>query len=362
MTSVYVASTERFVGKSAVCAALLEQFRGAGYRIGYMKPVSVSAIPSETGAADEDARLMRELFDLPESPETIAPVLATPRVIDGVLRGDQHDFRAAVQQAHERISENRDIVVLEGVNTWAEGALLHLSAHEVSELLDAPVLLVSRYHTTLVADAIVSVQRYLQDRLLGVILNQVPEAQVDFVRSSFAPFLEREGVPVLGVVPDDPQLGGISVAELAEALGATVVGPGDQNRLVEHLMIGAMGADTALQFFRRQPNKAVITGGDRVDLQIAALETSTSCLVLTGNIRPAATVLDRAAQRDVPVIMVPGDTLSVVQRAEGLFGHMRFGRGETHTRFSRLAGANVDIQRIIGLLKLSPPNSGTGSQ
>src|SRR3954469_14873235 len=136
MPSVYVASTETFVGKSAVCAALLAQFRNAGYRVGYMKPVSVSAVPSETGAADEDAQLMRRLFDLQADRDTIAPVLATPRVIDAVLRGERRDSSAEVRQAYDRIATDSDIVVLEGVNTWFEGALLNLSAQEVSEMLD----------------------------------------------------------------------------------------------------------------------------------------------------------------------------------------------------------------------------------
>ena len=355
MTSVYLASAETFVGKSAVCAALLEQFRTIGYRIGYMKPVSVTATQSETGAADEDAQTMRRIFDLPDAPEVIAPVLATPRVIDSLLRGKQpRDFRADVERAYEQVAANRDVVVLEGVNTWAEGAFLRLSAHEVSEMLDVPVLLVARYSSALAADPIMAVQRYLGARLLGVILNQVPRAQLDFVSDIFAPFLENAGVPVLGVIPDDPQLGAVNVAELTEELSATVASEGDPNRLIEHLTIGAMGADTALQFFRRKPNKAVITGGDRADLQIAALETSTSCLVLTGNVRPAQTVLDRAAQRGVTVLTVTGDTMSVVQRAEGLLGRMRFGRGETHARFSQLAADNIDMQRLIGLMKLPP--------
>ena len=94
--------------------------------------------------------------------------------------------------------------------------------------------------------------------------------------------------------------------------------------LVEHLLIGAMGADAALSHFRRRTNKAVFTGGDRVDLQLAALETSTSALVLTGNIRPAASVIDRAEDRQVPIILVTDDTLTTVERAEGIFGHIRF--------------------------------------
>lgn len=49
--------------------------------------------------------------------------------------------------------------------------------------------------------------------------------------------------------------------------------------MVEHLMIGAMDVDSALTYFRRKPNKAVITGGDRPDIQLAALETSTKCTI-----------------------------------------------------------------------------------
>jgi BioD-like phosphotransacetylase family protein len=354
MASVYIASTETFVGKSALCAALLAQLRDAGYRVGYLKPVSVTAVPGEEGAADEDAQLMRRLFNLPDAPEMLAPVLATPRVIDAVLRGEQPDFAARVRRAYEHISADRDVVVLEGVNTWAEGELLNLSAQTVSEMLDAPVVLISRYRSPLAVDAIVSVHHYLRDRLVGVIFNQVSEAQAPFVQDVVAPFLEQRGVSVLGVIPDDPQLEAVSVAELVDQLNATIAVQGDQQRLVEHLMVGAMGADTALQFFRRQPNKAVITGGDRVDLQIAALETSTSCLVLTGNVRPAPTVVDRATQRGVAVLLVPGDTLSVVQSAEGLFGRLRFGRGATYARFSQLAAQQLDIPRLIKLLKLPP--------
>jgi BioD-like phosphotransacetylase family protein len=40
-------------------------------------------------------------------------------------------------------------------------------------------------------------------------------------------------------------------------------------------MVGAMSAENALSYFRRKAHKVVITGGDRPDIQLAALETST---------------------------------------------------------------------------------------
>ncbi len=356
MTSLYVASVEASVGKSAVCAALLQQFRDAGYTTGYMKPVSVTAVPTETGTVDEDVLLMRRLFDLAESPETLAPVLATPRVIEQVVRGEKPNYHERVRAAYDQIAADRDLVILEGVNTWAEGAMLHLSADDVSELLDARLLLVAHYRSLLSIDAIMAVRQYLHEPLIGVVLNQVVPEQVDFVRNTVVPFLEASGIPVFGVLPADPRLSTVGVAELAEALNATIVVPDTQNRTIESLAVGAMGVDTALQFFRRKANKAVITGGDRADLQLAALETSTSCLVLTGDVQPARQVVDRAQQRGVAVLVARGDTLSIVQQAEGLFGRLRFGRGDTQARFAELAAANIDITRLIDALKLSPPH------
>ncbi len=65
-----------------------------------------------------------------------------------------------------------------------------------------------------------------------------------------------------------------------------------------------MTASRAISYFRRCPNKAVITGGDRHDVQLA-LEISTRCLILTGNQEPSA---------------VEPDTLTAVQVTEQIFG------------------------------------------
>ncbi|GIV93113.1 MAG: hypothetical protein KatS3mg056_1822 [Chloroflexus sp.] len=102
-------------------------------------------------------------------------------------------------------------------------------------------------------------------------------------------------------------------------------------------MIGAMGAEASLSFFRRRANKAVITGGDRSDLQLIALQTSTNALVLTGNIRPTMQVMDRAAELEVPIILVADDTLSTVDRAERLFGQSPLPPGSETAPLYRIA-------------------------
>jgi uncharacterized protein len=351
MATLYVASTETFVGKSAVCVGLLERARADGLSIGYMKPVSVSVTRTEDATIDEDAAFVRRHFNLPDPLERLAPVPLTQNAVERVLRGQGPDFAKQLRDAYLSVSSGRDFVVLEGANHWAEGSLVDLSADEISDTLQAPVLLVSHYRTTLAVDAILAVQRYLGDRLVGVLINQVDGQQLEFVKSRVVPYLEQRGIPVFGILARDAQLAGMTVADLHEHLGGQLIGQQAwTNRIIEHLMIGAMGAESALSHFRRRANKALITGGDRSDLQLAALETSTSALVLTGNIRPAARVIDVAEDREVPIIVVADDTITAVERAEAVFGRIRFKQEAKIQRFTGLMNEHFDFQRLYDKL------------
>lgn len=347
MATLYVASTETFVGKSATCIGLLRRAQRDGFSIGYLKPVSVSVKRTEEAALDEDAAFIKEHFKLTDAQDKLAPVLLTQGNIEQMMRGQGPDYVRRLRDAYLDVSRDKDFVVLEGANNWAEGALVELTADQVSDMLQAPVLLVSRYRGTLTIDTILAVQRYLGDRLLGVIINQIPEPQLDYVNTRIKPFLDKRRVPVYAALTLDPQLAGVSVADLHEHLGGQVIGQQEwMEKSIEHMMIGAMGVDAALSHFRRRPNKAVFTGGDRSDLQLAALETSTAALVLTGNVRPAPTVIDRAEERQVPIILLADDTLTAVERAEEIFGQVRFKQRAKIERFTALLDQHFDFERL----------------
>lgn len=354
MATLYVASTETFVGKSASCVGLIDRARRDGLMVGYMKPVSVSVTRTETQVLDEDADFIRRHFDLPDPVDRIAPVLVTQGVVEQIMRGQAADFSKRLRDAYVGVSRDKDLIVLEGANTWAEGSIVDLSADQVSDILQAPVLMVARYRSVLTLDAILAVQRYLGDRLLGVLINQIEEPKLDFVHARVAPFLEQHGVPVFGMLPEDAKLAGVTAADLHEFIGGQLIGQLEWcTKLIENLMIGAMGPESALSHFRRRTNKAVITGGDRADIQMAALDTSTSALVLTGNLRPSAKVLDRAEDRQVPIILVADDTMTTVDRAEAIFGHIRFKQAGKIQRFIELLDRSFDYQRLYDKLGLS---------
>ncbi len=153
------------------------------------------------------------------------------------------------------------------------------------------------------------------------------------------------------MVPRDDLLGAITVRELAEHLPAKLLCCEKAvDELIVHFVIGAMGVASAAKYFRQLPDKAVITGGDRPDIQLAALQTATKAIVLTGNIYPSAVIVNRAQQLGVPLLLAPHDTLATVERIEQTVGRLRVREEAKITRARALFEKNVDIKRIRAVI------------
>jgi BioD-like phosphotransacetylase family protein len=325
-----------------------------GFRIGYMKPISTGARLA-AGLVDEDAEFFKQTFDLPDSLEDMVPIGIAPRMVEAILKGEASDnFGAKLKLAYDRIAEGRDVVVLEGGCNLREGYLIGLPTAHVAEMLEACALVVVKFNDDLqVLDDALTARKRLGDRLLGVVLNAIPRQHMPFVQELVKPALEERGVPVLAVLPQERLLLSISVGELAGFLsGKVLCGADKMDELVEHLMVGAMSVDSALTYFRRKPNKAVITGGDRPDIQLAALETSTKCLILTGNLRPSPIILGRAEEVGVPMILVRQDTLSAVEIIERFFGKTRFHQDKKVQRFEEMLEDRFDFETLYAGLGL----------
>jgi BioD-like phosphotransacetylase family protein len=346
--SIYVTSTQHFSGKSALCVGLLRRFRHDGLAVGYMKPVSTTARIVGERVIEEDTQFIKSTFDLSDSLDTMVPVILTDKRLAEVLAGDEQDFAAVVQSAYDKIARDKDIVVLEGGGNLREGWIVNLAPPHVSDLLGAGELVVVPYRNDLqLVDDLITARVRLGDSLLGGLVNSVPKHRLDFVDSQVKPFVERHGVPIFAILPRERVLLSTSVEELREGLGGELLcGHDAVEELVEHLMIGAMSSDSALTYFRRKPNKAVITGGDRSDIQLAALETSTKCLILTGNLRPSPLIIGRAEELGIPIILTRQDTITVVEIIEAFFGKTRFHQEKKVEHFERLLGERMDFDRL----------------
>ncbi len=347
MANLYVTSAETFSGKSALCIGLGVRFRGDGFKAGYMKPVNVNCRLREGLPYDDDVVFAKDIFDMPEPPTLIGPVALTPAKLEQQLRGPETGYEQQFMEAYTRLSSGRKVMVLEGGRSWREGYVAGLSARRVVKLVDAQVLIVLKYDNTLLADRALAAQDYFGPALMGIMINETPRSRADHVKEVILPFLRRHDLNVLGILPKDTMLAAPTVAELTDALHAEILcNPEHSGDLVEQMMVGAMSAEAALTYFRRIPNKAVVTGGDRADIQLAALETSTRCLILTGHLYPSPVVLNRADELGVPVLLADLDTLTATEVVEGLLGRGRVQMPQKIDRFTALLNENFDFASL----------------
>lgn len=344
-----IGSTEDYSGKSTVLLGLGRQFAHRQIPIAYGKPLGT--LPGENDGIDEDVRLAAEILNLP--PERMGPTLAfldEASILRRLSGEDRTDYRAALQNY---ATAGGDLTLVEGAGALDEGRLFGLSVPELATTLGAAVMLVVRYDPTLCVERILAAQALLGEHLIGIAFNNVPDRARATLEQAIAPFLEAQGIPILGVLPCSALLRSVSVAELVKQLDAEVLCRPDRlDLMVEDLKIGAMNVNSALKYFRKGNNMAVVTGGDRADIQLAALETSTHCLILTGQMPPDPTIVSRAEDMEVPILSVALDTLTTVEIIDRAFGQVRLREPAKVHCVEQLMGEYFDFDRLLGQLGL----------
>jgi BioD-like phosphotransacetylase family protein len=351
---LYIASVDSFSGKSLTALAIGLELAGAGYRVGYFKPLGT--LPREVGkvTTDEDAHFISERLNPGAPLEAICPVLLGPELTQRALSGSIGDLPGRVRAAYQRVAEGRDIVLVGGIGDLSRGSLLGLSAPQVADLLGARAIVLAKLTAEPMVETAFLARRLFGERLGGVVFNFVGPDQQESLEGALGRYLEKQGIAVLGAIPRDDLLGAMTVRELTEHLPAKLLCCEKAlDNLIVHFVIGAMGVASAAKYFRQIADKAVITGGDRADIQLAALQTATKAVVLTGNIYPSAPIVARAQQLGVPLLLAPHDTLTTVDRIEALSGRLRVRESAKVERARSLFDKHVDISRIMEIAGLA---------
>lgn len=347
-----VGSLEANAGKSATVLGLASQLRSLGLPIVYGKPLG-NCIGSKNGqGGDADVEFIASTLELP--PESLLPTimcLDSQKIETRLLGKDRTDYQQLLE-IYSQVSSD-SLVLLEGPGTLAEGSLFDLSLLQMGTVISAGVLLVVRFNLEETIDELLSAKERLGDRLVGVLINDITTIELEIFDQTIVPFLEAQGVPVLGRLPRSNLLQSVSVFELVQQLEAEVLCRPDRlDLMVESLRIGAMNVNSALKYFAKGENMAVVTGGDRADIQLAALETSTQCLVLTGHIPPSDMILNRAEELEVPILSVDKDTLTTVEIIDRTFGKVRLHEPVKVECIKKLMADHFDIDRLLEQLGL----------
>lgn len=352
-----IGSVDPYSGKSTVVLALAHALIESGIDLTYGKPIGTcpEALEGKACSVDGDVQFLTKTLNIPSDRICPTLVLAEPKTLERRLaKEDAQDyvshFKTALQQSNQR--EDSSLVLLEGPGTLDEGCIYGLSLAEMATIADAGIILVTRLKSYLPLDSLIAAKRRLGDRLLGVILNDIQPAQEKTVEQLICPYLEAQQIPVLGTLPHSEILKSVSVGELVSRLNAEVLCCSERmDLMVENLFIGAMNVNSALEYFRRGRNMAIVTGSDRTDLQLAAMETSTQCLVLTGHTPPLPSILSRAEELEIPILSVDLDTLSAVEIIENTLGQVRLHEGIKLDCVFEMGQTALKIDRLMALIQ-----------
>jgi len=348
---IYIASIGSYAGKSLTALVMGLGLRDRGRKVSYFKPVGTLPVREGGALTDEDALFVARALGFEGPVGALCPVLLTDELSEQALRGEVGDLDQRILDAYRTVSQGADVTIIGGVGDLSRGALVNLSGGRVAELLESRVLLVARYQSETSVEDLLLAADLLGERLAAVAFNYVPPQALDHVSGVVREYVERRGIPVLGAVPRDEVLGSVTVRELAEQLDAKVLCCENRlDELVKHFVIGAMNVASAVKYFREREDKAVITGGDRPDIQLAALQTPTKAVILTGNLHPSSVIVKRAQQVGVPMLLVGADTLSTVERIESIVGKLRVRERVKVERARQLLEKNLDFDRLFAII------------
>lgn len=355
MKSLFILSTKPYAGKNLIAVGIGLSLKEKGMKVGYFKPLGV--FPTKVGdvLTDADVLFFKEAISLKDPLELFCPVVLDETLLEAVFKNKVRGLDEKIIMAFKKISRNKDLILAMGIGSIHCGSFLGLSEEVIIHKLGSHAVLVDKPEPNDFEslDGCIRCKAQLGNKLIGVVFNKVKPNLFDYVNGKIVPFLKKKQIETLGVIPQDTILNAVTVGELKDALMGRLICCGDkEDELVEHFLIGAMNVESALKYFRRVPNKAVITGGDRSDIQLAALETSTRCLILTGDLYPDDIIISKAEEKGVPILVVPTDTLTTVDRFEALPGHLSLRNKSKAKRAKELIERRLDLSRIMERLGL----------
>lgn len=308
-------------GKTVLALGLALKFMQEGKKVSYFKPVGAPL--RANGQEDEDAVLMKEVLRMDNPLSDIVPCRAGQSYLSGGRKRESGEY---VFNAYERVAQGADLVIVDGAvkpyiyNSWG------LDDISLAMRIGARVLVTVKIENDFSVDQTLFLNEHLKARgvpVVGNLFNNIPWPMVSKTKGIFVPVLEERGFRTLGVIPRRPEIAAPTVEEFYKELGGEILaGQEHLGLLVEDIMVGAMTLEGAIRYLRRSADKAVVLGGDRADLALAALETNTSVLILTGGLYPDVKVLSRADEKGVPVILVHYDTYTTIEKLSRVSRHI----------------------------------------
>jgi BioD-like phosphotransacetylase family protein len=357
---VFIAATRQNDGKTTASLGLIAALQKNFPRVGYIKPVGQRFVEIEEQKIDEDSVLMDSVYRLNCPLVDMSPIAVEPAFTRKYLQSANNEALVKkIQTSFDRVAWEKDFVLCEGSGHAGVGSVFDLSNAQVAKTLGCKVIIVSQGGIGKPIDEVCLNQALFEKEgveIIGVIINKVHEEKIPEITQFVRRGLKRKGLELLGVLPHLKLLSNPTVELIHEELRAELLNqPPTLQTLVEDVVIGAMGAHNAMQFFKR--GVLLITPGDREDILLAAGATALpdsannlAGIVLTGGLRPGENVLKALQRLPIPVLLARADSYQVASKVHNLTVKTRPADAEKIALIRDIVAQHVNVKKIIDSL------------
>jgi len=319
--TLYLVPSGADAGLTSVALGLLRALDSRGVRVAFFKPVGQAA--AHDSGPERSTYFVRQTSSLRPAPPV--PLEEAERLI---AAGRNDELLEQVVRNFHVSAGDADVVVVEGLVDSHENAGEGELNRELVRALSAEVVIIGALGRTPLPDFEARIERtasryggFRSGRVIGFIINRAP-APAD--RSSSAPrwsgaplnsVLSHADWPLLGMIPENPELMCCRTIDIARHLGASIVNEGEiMIRRVRRITLLAR----TLQNLTRSltAGSILITPGDRADVVVlvalaAANQIPISGLILTGDLEVSKAILDLckpAFDTGLPVLRVDSNS------------------------------------------------------
>jgi len=322
----YLSSLRERVGKSFISLGFIQKLKKEGKKFAYFKPIGVPK-GAFSNKADPDVSFILNTVYKPQHPyQLISPVsIPDAYYIDLVDASKKEEYMQQIKKAYEEITKDVDYIIIEGNPSIRKFVRVGIDDVSIAQMLGITDLIyISTDSSDRCIDNFFFTKNYFDYRkmnILGILFNKIEFDYIERIKELTDEHISKYNIPILGIIETSLELFSPRVSEVKEQIGGELINEAASSgldNLVETYLIGAMNAQAALKYFRQVKKAAVITGGDRADLAVAALDQDVSCLILTGFMQPDLRVITAANEKNIPIILSPSDTYTTMRNLERL--------------------------------------------
>jgi phosphate acetyltransferase len=314
MRTYFLAPTQPDVGLTSVSLGLLRALQRRGLKVAFCKPIT-----KRTPETEPSVLFARRICQLSNTPDPLPLSLVTERITSGKM----DDVLEEIISLAMSCNDAADVLVVEGIHADSSRAFIPRLSADIARSLQADVVLVaSAADTQGIAQTryLIAQVRITGRSVAGVIFNR---AHAGFDEAAVA--AQLDGVPVWGVVDNNPALSAPRTIDVAHHLGAEVMIEGEiATRRVLETVLAARSATEVIA--RLKPGALVVSAGDRDDIILATALAASNGIELAGLVLTHNSLISprierfgaRAFHSGLPVLRTDGDSYETAARISRL--------------------------------------------